>query len=150
LQGFGDQLKGASDRFHITSTDLHTASFPLLAKIAARRFCYGVAFHGFAKEEGNADIYIGGGAADALKQAIRGALDRARLPLQVKITTDSDDPKFQGSSPENVINRLAAQGIHLEQSSEARKFNEQIAKAIATVYRSPVRRLLCAITNAFR
>ena len=43
-----------------------------------------------------------------------------------------------------------AQGIHLEQSSDARKFNEQIAKAIATVYRSPVRRLLCAITNAFR
>ena len=71
--------------------------FPLLARIAARRFCYGVAFHGFAKEAGNADIYIGGGASDSVKQAVRGALDRARLPLQIKITTATDDPKFQGA-----------------------------------------------------
>jgi hypothetical protein len=29
-KGYGDELKGASDRWHITSTDLHPASFPLL------------------------------------------------------------------------------------------------------------------------
>jgi phage replication-related protein YjqB (UPF0714/DUF867 family) len=149
-KGFGDLVQGAGDRFHITSTDLHPASFPQLARVLGRRFCYGVAFHGFAKEPGDADIYIGGGASPTVKTAVREALVRANLPLQIKITEDADDPKFQGSSAENVINRLALQGIHLEQSTDARKFNDQIAKAIATVFRSPFRRFLCALTNVVR
>lgn len=149
-KGFGDELKKAFDRWHITSTDLHPASFPLLSVIAARRFCFGVAFHGFAKRPDEADLYIGGGAAPALKRAIRRSLERANLPLKIKIATETDDPKFQGASPENLINRLAAQGIHIEQSSAAREFGEQIAKAIATQYRSPIRRLLCSLTNMLR
>ena len=31
-KGLGDELKGASDRWHITSTDLNPASFPLLRR----------------------------------------------------------------------------------------------------------------------
>ena len=146
-KGYGDELKGAFDRWHITSTDLHPASFPLLETIATRTFCYGVAFHGFSKRPGDADLYIGGGASKNLKRAIRNALEAANLPVRISIATKDDDPKFQGASPENLINRLAAQGIHIEQSAEARKFSENIAKAIATVYRSPWRRLLCAWTN---
>ena len=70
-EGFGDRLMGAFDRLHITSTDLNPASFPLLNGIATRRFCYGVAFHGFSKRPEDADLYIGGGASDTLKRAIR-------------------------------------------------------------------------------
>jgi Poly-gamma-glutamate hydrolase len=140
----GDTLKGAFDRWHITSTDLHPASFPLLQTIATRTFCHGVAFHGFSKGPGDADLYIGGGASDDLKRAIRDALEDAHLPVDIRIATKDDNPKFQGASPENLINRLAAQGIHIEQSAEAREFRENIAKAIATVYRSPWKRLLCA------
>jgi phage replication-related protein YjqB (UPF0714/DUF867 family) len=148
-KGFGDQQQGASDRFHITSGDLNPKCFPLLGRIAARRFCYGVAFHGFARKAEDFDVYIGGGAPPPLKRLIATALERASLPVRIKIADDRDDPKFQGISPENIINRLAAQGIHIEQSVEARKFAEQIARAVATVYRSPVRRLLCALTNVF-
>jgi hypothetical protein len=133
-KGFGDGLKGASDRWHITSTDLNPASFPLLSTIATRKFCHGVAFHGFAKRADDADLYIGGGASDTLKRAIRKELVAANLPLQIRIATKDDNPKFQGRSPDNLINRLAAQGIHIEQSAEARKFSEKIANAIATVY----------------
>jgi len=149
-RGYGDELKGAFDRWHITSTDLHPASFPLLQPIATRTFCYGVAFHGFSKRLGDADLYIGGRASENLKRAIRNALEAANLPVRIRIATKDDNPKFQGASPENLINRLAAQDIHIEQSAEARKFSENIAKAIATVYRSPWRRLLCAWTNLVR
>src|SRR5262245_24748285 len=137
-KGFGDGLKRAFDRWHITSTDLNPASFPLLSEIATRKFCHGVAFHGFSKRPEDADLYIGGGASGRLKRAIRKELVAANLPLQIRIATEDDDPKFQGRKAENLINRLAAQGIHIEQSSEAREFSEKIAKAIATVYRSPI------------
>jgi phage replication-related protein YjqB (UPF0714/DUF867 family) len=132
-KGFGDEVKGASDRWHITSTDLHPASFPLLKRIATRTFCHGVAFHGFSKQPDEADIYIGGGASGMLKHAIRCALHAADLPLRIRIATERDDPKFQGRSADNLINRLAAQGIHIEQSLEARTFGDRIARAIATV-----------------
>lgn len=56
-KGFGDGPKGAFDRWHITSTDLHPASFPLLSNIATRKFCHGVAFHGFSKRPDDADLY---------------------------------------------------------------------------------------------
>ena len=130
-KGFGDELSGAFDRWHITSTDLHPASFPLLRTIATRKFGHGVAFHGFTKRPGDADLYIGGGASPTLKRAIRSALQAAHLPLQIKIATATDDPKFQGRSADNLINRLAAQGLHIEQSAEARKFGEIIANAMA-------------------
>ncbi|MCA1606337.1 MAG: hypothetical protein LC775_12895 [Acidobacteria bacterium] len=70
--------------------------------------------------------------------------------MHIRTATKDDNPKFQGASPENLINRLAAQGIHIEQSAEAREFSVNIAKAIATVYRSPWKRLLCAWTNLVR
>lgn len=149
-RGFGDSLIRAFDRWHITSTDLQPACFPLLNAIAARRFCYGVAFHGFAKKAGEADLYIGGGAPDALKRAIMRQLERANLAIAIKIATQDDPAKFQGFSAENLINRLAVQGIHIEQSSDARQFRDQIASAIATVYRSRRRLLLCALMGMLR
>jgi hypothetical protein len=95
-KGYGDEVKGASDRWHITSTDLHPASFRLLQTIAARKFCYGVAFHGFSKRPGDADLYIGGRASETVKRAIRNALEAANLPVDIKIATATDNPKFQG------------------------------------------------------
>lgn len=86
-KGFGDDTKGAFDRWHITSTDIHPASFPLLGSLMSRQFLYGVAFHGFARQEGEADIYIGGAAPLRLKAAVQRALNRLRLPLKVKIST---------------------------------------------------------------
>jgi Poly-gamma-glutamate hydrolase len=55
---------GAFDRWHITSTDIHEASFPLLNSIVNRGFAHAVAFHGFSED----DILIGGGASDSFKR----------------------------------------------------------------------------------
>ena len=149
-KGFGDEAQGASDRWHITSTDLHPASFPLLGSIMSRRFFYGVAFHGFARKEGEANIYIGGAAPLPLKETVQRSLNRLGLPLKVKISTRADDDRLQGFSPENVINRLAASGIHLEQSAEARAFHKEIAGAVAKVFASPWRWLVWALMGFLR
>jgi hypothetical protein len=95
-KGYGDGLKGAFDRWHITSTDLHPACFPLLQPLMARKFCYGVAFHGFSKRPGEADVYIGGRASELLKRAIRNELQALNLSLEVKIATTADNPKIPG------------------------------------------------------
>ena len=39
--------RGAFAHWHITSTDIHEASFPLLNSVISRGFRYAVAFHGF-------------------------------------------------------------------------------------------------------
>jgi phage replication-related protein YjqB (UPF0714/DUF867 family) len=136
-KGFGDRDKGAFDRWHITSEDIQPACFPLLEPLASRTFCYGIAFHGFDRTDDDADIYIGGGASLPLKRAVEKALIDLNLPIEVKISTCNDKPKFQGFSPENIINRLASRGIQLEQSREARqKFGQQVAVAVAKVFAS--------------
>jgi phage replication-related protein YjqB (UPF0714/DUF867 family) len=147
-KGFGDNNKGAFDRWHITSTDIHPASFPLLGSLMSRQFFYGIAFHGFAREgDDEADIYIGGAAPLRLKTAVRKALNRLHLPLKIKISTRKDPPKFQGFAPENLINRLAARGIHLEQSKEARVFHKEIADTVADVFTSHWRRLVWSLVT---
>jgi phage replication-related protein YjqB (UPF0714/DUF867 family) len=150
-KGFGDATKGASDRWHITSDDIHPASFPLLGSLMSRRFFYGVAFHGFAQQGDEADIYIGGAAPRRLKEALQTALNGLDPSLKVKISTRDDSPKFQGFRPENVINRLAPRrGIHLEQSAKARVFDKEIAGAVANVFASPWRWLLWTLMRACR
>ena len=143
-KGDGDQDKGPFDRWHITSEDIQPACFPLLQPLALRTFCYGVAFHGFDREEDEADVYIGGGASLPLKRAVEKALTDLNLPIEVKISTGNDKPKFQGFSPENIINRLATRGIQLEQSRRAREnFGQKIAVAVAKVFASRRRLLFC-------
>jgi phage replication-related protein YjqB (UPF0714/DUF867 family) len=142
-KGDGDKDKGAFDRWHITSEDIQPACFPLLEPLVSRTFCYGLSFHGFEREKDEADIYIGGAARPPLKRAIEKALIALKLPIKVKISTRDDKPKFQGFSPENIINRLATSGIQLEQSQQARKYCAEIASAVAKVFASRLRHLFC-------
>src|SRR4029077_4705676 len=116
-------------------------------QVMSRTFCYGVAFHGFERKEDEADVYIGGAASRPLKVAIARALIALYLPIKIKISTRYDDPKFQGFSPENIINRLTTRGIQLEQSIEARKYYREIACAVAKVFASRLRFLVCIFIN---
>jgi phage replication-related protein YjqB (UPF0714/DUF867 family) len=128
---------GAFERWHITSTEIHEASFPRLNSVIARGFTYAVAFHGF--DDPQTDVLIGGAAPDSLKQeigtAIAGAL--AGSGLTVRIASASD--QAGGDSPQNIVNRLTADGangIQLEQSQRARTGHWQdIADAVADVFR---------------
>jgi phage replication-related protein YjqB (UPF0714/DUF867 family) len=122
---------GAYERWHITSTDIHPASFPKLNTLINRQFNYAVAFHGFQDDR----ILIGGGADYALKNAIKTAIQQSiGNSIPVDIADASSD--YNGDSPKNIVNRLAnGNGIQIEQSLEARKkYGPQIAAAVADVY----------------
>jgi phage replication-related protein YjqB (UPF0714/DUF867 family) len=126
---------GALDRWHITSTDLNEASFPLLAQVMSRRFAHAVAFHGF--ESDHPEIIIGGTAPMALKEEIRTAVDAALAGLGIDVRIATPEDHFGGDDSCNIVNRLTigrANGIQLEQAPEARDHWPAIANAVADVY----------------
>jgi len=132
---------GAFDRWHITSTDLNPAGFPLLASVMSRRFANAVAFHGFDDEPG---VLIGGTAPSELKERLREAIDRV-LPENLAVRVALPDERHGGDDPSNLVNRLSpCGGIQIEQGARLRKdYGTDIANAVADVFRptsSPHRR----------
>lgn len=130
--------KGALEHWHITSADIHEASFPLLNSVIFRGFRYAVAFHGFDDPKIDDDILIGG-LAEALKEEVKEAIEGVvGSDFTVRITTP-DDP-FGGDHPQNIVNRLTAggkNGIQIEQKIGPRqKYALAIADAVAKVYDS--------------
>ena len=129
---------GASQRWHITSADIHAASFPLLNTIIDRGFTHAVAFHGFTRNKvNNFDVLIGGGAADALKQEIQLAIQTAIPDPDIRIIIATPGMNLNGDDPRNIVNRLAVNqnGIQIEQSKQARQhFWKHIADAVAAVF----------------
>ena len=130
---------GSFDRWHITSTDIHEASFPRLDSVISRGFTYAVAFHGFDDPEISFDILIGGAAPYSLKQDIETAIKGAITGSDITVHIASPDEKFGGDSLKNIVNRLTAggaNGIQIEQSRRARARHwGDIADAVANVYK---------------
>jgi phage replication-related protein YjqB (UPF0714/DUF867 family) len=128
---------GAFARWHITSTEIHPAGFPLLTSVMSRRFTYAVAFHGF---DGPPDVLIGGTAPPSLKLAVREAISAKLEGKGVEVRVATPDDVFGGDDPENLVNRLTIErafGIQIEQSEEARdRHGQDIAEAVADVYAS--------------
>ncbi len=126
--------KAAFDRWHITSTEIREANFPLLARVAHRRFRFAVSFHGMVDDR----ILIGGLAPTRLRtevrDAIRHALGRSEVAVDLALP---GDPKG-GRDPRNIVNRYAqAGGVQIEQSLQARQDHwKAIADAVAKVYSS--------------
>jgi phage replication-related protein YjqB (UPF0714/DUF867 family) len=143
-KGFA-QGGGASERWHITSTDIHEASFPFLDSVMSRGFIYAVAFHGFDEPENPIDVLVGGAAPDPLKAEIKKAIDGAIAGTGMAARIATADDAFGGDRPQNIVNRLTvsgANGIQIEQSVRARSLRgQEIADAIASVYRSRLERL---------
>lgn len=130
---------GAFERWHITSTDIHEGSFPLLRTIICRGFANAVAFHGFAE----ADVLIGGAAPLTLKQQIQRALEGVLVGSGIQVRIAGPSENYGGDSARNIVNRLTAggtNGVQIEQSLEARNgFWKLIADAVASVYREQPR-----------
>ena len=123
---------GAYDRWHITSIDIGVDSFPKLKTVSERNFEYAVAFHGWDEDS----ICIGGSAPPDLKRQIKiEVLDAVAGKIEVFTDDEGKCPEgFTGTDPKNIVNRLAKNGIQLEQSKDARdKFSLQIADAVARV-----------------
>ena len=129
---------GAFDRWHITSTEIHEASFPRLNSVIFRGFTHAVAFHGADAPE----ILIGGAAPGSLKEEIKTAINAAIAGSGIPVRIASPDEGFGGDSPRNIVNRLTANGangIQIEQSLDARTNHWQdIADAVANVYAAKV------------
>jgi phage replication-related protein YjqB (UPF0714/DUF867 family) len=134
----GFKGKRAFARWHITSTDIHEASFPGLNSIISRGFTYAVAFHGFDEPEIPFDILIGGAAPYFLKQDIEKAIKPAITGSDLRLHIASSEEKFGGHSLRNIVNRLTvggANGIQLEQSPRALASHwRDIADAVADFY----------------
>jgi phage replication-related protein YjqB (UPF0714/DUF867 family) len=132
----GYHARGSAETWHITSTDIHPASFPLLNSIFARRFTHAVAFHGFEQDE----ILVGGAAPAALKTEIASAIEKAVAGSNISVRIACPGDAFGGDDPANIVNRLTvggANGIQIEQSKAARcEHWAEIAEAVANVYRS--------------
>jgi phage replication-related protein YjqB (UPF0714/DUF867 family) len=125
---------GAFERWHITSTDIHVSSFPLLKTIRSRGFAHAVAFHGFSE----AGVLIGGAAPMTLKRKIADALEKALAGSGIHVRVADPSENYDGDSARNIVNRLTAggaNGVQIEQSLEARdRFWKPIADAVASVY----------------
>lgn len=105
---------GAFDRWHVPSTDLDPAEFPLLARVADRGFDRAVAFHGY----GGGRVLVGGAAPEAEKRRVADAV-AAVVDAPVAVTASGP---YGGTSPDNLVNWLTdgAGGVQLEQSAAVR------------------------------
>ncbi len=125
---------GARARWHITSSDIDPASFPLLHAVAGRRFRHAVSFHGF---EGNG-ILIGGAAPDDLKHTVCCAIDEALGDIDIDVRIAGPNDPLGGDDPANIVNRLTVgrrHGIQIEQDDDVRRDHwREVAEAVSGVY----------------
>lgn len=129
-KGWQDEI-GAYDAWHITSTEIARASFPLLNSIGDRGFDFAVSFHGYGEE----DIAVGGGAPTSLKQDIADAIQNV-VGTDFDVTVVSSGP-YAGTSPDNFVNWLTSgdNGVQIEQPYSARRdYGTAIADAVASVF----------------
>jgi phage replication-related protein YjqB (UPF0714/DUF867 family) len=122
---------GASAAWHITSTEIHPASFPSLNQIKDRGFSYAVSFHGY----GEGTISVGGAATQTLKEEVADAI-QAVVGGDYEVEVVSSGP-YAGTDPANLVNWLTATGggVQIEQPSGARAtYWQQIADAVAAVF----------------
>jgi phage replication-related protein YjqB (UPF0714/DUF867 family) len=138
---------GAVARWHITSTDIDSVSFPRLATVDGRGFRHAVAFHGFATDPDRPDVLVGGAAPDPLKRVVRAVIAAAVDGTDLRVAIAGPGDPLGGDEDRNLVNRLTADrrhGIQVEQQPHARDGTipgstvprwQAIAAAVADVYR---------------
>jgi len=105
--------------------------------------------YGFQRGEDEANVYIDGAASCSLKVDFKRAVNDLNLAIKARISTKNDNSKFQAFSAKNIVNRLTTRGIQLEQSFESRRFHREIARAVASVFVSRLRFLVCIFIGRF-
>ena len=119
---------------HVTSSDLHPRSFPLLRRVIDRGFLHAVSFHGFDRS----GILVGGAAPACLRREIVDAIAAAAAESGFVVRAAEPNESFGGDDAANVVNRLTrggANGVQIEQCLRARgEHGQAIASAVAEVY----------------
>lgn len=121
----GTSSKSAFDEWHIPSTNIHPAQFPLLRRMVSRGFETVVSFHGCTKEK----IFVGGRVSWNVKKELAERFQQ-RVDVPARATQVGS---YAGQSRFNVVNWLADdfQGIQIEQGRNVReKYWEEIANAV--------------------
>lgn len=146
-----------SKRWHITSTALHSSSFPGLQAMLNQTqfdalngwaFRRTLSFHGFSADE--ADVIVGGGTDLNAKCLVARRIkeESGMGPVAVRIFHDDEiidvaatggrtvcRKGLDGDSANNIINRLAAEGgLQIEQSGDVRStttYRDGVAKGAA-------------------
>jgi len=138
---------GAVARWHITSTDISSASFPRLATVDGRGFRHAVSFHGFATDADRPDVLVGGAAPDPFKRVVRAVIGAALDGTGLRVEIAGPGDPLGGDEDCNLVNRLTADGrsgIQVEQQPHARTGTlpgstvprwQATAAAVADVYR---------------
>lgn len=137
-KGFSSQgNEDAFERWHITSTEINTESFPKLKTLMEQnlKFDYSVAFHGWKEDF----ICVGGNPENQdtslisdIRDAIDDTLEERDPDIVVNIAPCSGD--FNGDAPENIVNRLGINSVQIEQCKKARRLHHQaIAEAVVKV-----------------
>jgi phage replication-related protein YjqB (UPF0714/DUF867 family) len=105
--------QGASDCWHITSTEVSENSFPLLNEMFDRQYLLAVAFHGWSRE------YVGvGGSAQPQRDQVVLALQGILPGIDVRIEQAGE---LSGSNIHNIVNRLSPSSIQIEQPMDVRR-----------------------------
>lgn len=122
---------GASDAWHITSTDINEANFGYLSDLSGRTYSYAVTVHGYS----GTDVLVGGGASESLKNAVKAALDNISWGYDVTVVGEGDS--YGGTSQDNIVNRYSSAGIQLEIPLGARSgYWQDIADALVDYYKT--------------
>lgn len=122
---------GAYDAWHITSTKISRLSFPFLDQIGDRSFSHAVSFHGY----GESDIGVGGAAPESLRSEVKEAIENA-VGTSYDVTLVEVGP-YAGTSQDNFVNWLTdgSGGVQIELPGGAREnYGQVIAEAVATVF----------------
>jgi len=125
----------AFDRWHVTSADIHPASFPALDRLlgagSGKRggFEAAVSFHGWRHD----GVGIGGAASRKTRQRATEAVERV-LPRDVPVER-IDEGDYSGDDPGNIVNWLTTDGesgVQIEQSTRVRwRHGSAVADAVA-------------------
>lgn len=123
---------GAYRRWHVSSTDIHSASFPELGRIADDGFDAAVSFHGWSEPH----LAVGGTAPEELRAYVRDEIE-AVVDGAFDVRLSTDDAR-SGTAPDNIVNRLTTSGrdgVQLEQPLVAREeYGREIAETVADVF----------------
>ncbi|PSQ15474.1 hypothetical protein BRD00_14375 [Halobacteriales archaeon QS_8_69_26] len=118
----------AYDEFHETSTEITPDGYQLLRKVGDG-FEYGVAFHGY-KYSG---VYVGGTLDRERRERLAERIE-TETGLEATVARRGDElwADYGGTHRRNLLNRLAAETLQLEQGELAREGHaESIAITVA-------------------
>ncbi|WP_152422695.1 poly-gamma-glutamate hydrolase family protein [Natrialba taiwanensis] len=123
-------VNGAFDRWHITSTDVSSSSYPGLTRLESVGYTAAVSFHGYSGDT----VLVGGRAPDTVKQKIVDSLNELG-GATAEVVGEGDS--LSGTDTSNYVNQITQSGddgIQLEQPYSFRdNYAEESARRVAKV-----------------